>query len=144
MSYAGVLATVNLYTAQKDELTSEISDIMMEITSASKQTTQISEDYSDARKDAKESFKDESLTNREAFYEGYSDATEYEQAILDDLKSDYECKLANVNDWEAELEAKKQTLQTEVQAASATLESYTSVLKSNIKRDFTYGKGTSG
>lgn len=131
MAYAGILATIEFYTARKDDLTSEISDIMLDINMATKESGDVAQE---------ESKKKQNLLDKAKSDSTYADSTEYEQD-KQDLEDQYNARLEDINSWEKELEIQKQNLQTEVEATSAYLDSYTSMIKDNIKRDFTYGKG---
>lgn len=131
MAEAGLLATIQFYTARKDDLTSELSDIMLEINRATAKSGDVSEE---------ESKKKQTLLNKAKSDSTYADSTEY-QADMQEFDDQYNAKLASINEWEKELEVEKQNIQTEVEATSAYIESYTSMIKDNIKRDFTYGKG---
>lgn len=131
MAYAGILVTIELYQARKDDLTTQLSDIMMEISQATKQSGDVADE---------ESKKRQNLLDRAKSDPTYADSTEYEQD-KQDIEDKYNARLADINSWEKELEIEKQNIQTEVQATSAYLESWTTAIKDNIKRDFTYGKG---
>lgn len=138
MTYAGILATVQLYQLEKADLTSQISDILMDITKASKKTSEYMEEETQKRRDLKEEYGITSGSTTSS-----SDSTEY-QAALDEIESEYEAKLADVNSWEKELEMQKQNLQTELQATTSYLESFQKVLQENVKKDSTYGGGGGG
>lgn len=134
MSYAGILATVQLYKLEKADLTSQVSDILMDITKASGKTT----DYMAAENKEMENVKKQySSDSGES-----TDSTEYEAAV-DEIKNEFNLKLQEVNEWEKQLETQKQNLETELQATSSYLESYESVLKDNVKKDSSYGGGNS-
>lgn len=133
MAYAGILATIEFYTARKDDLTSQLSDIMLDINQATRESGNVAQQESNKR---------QTLLNRAKSDSTYADSTEYAQD-KQDLEDKYNARLEEINSWEKELEAQKQNIQTEVQATSAYIESYTSMIKDNIKHDFTYGKGAS-
>lgn len=135
MAYAGVLATVQLYQLEKANLTSEISDILMDITRASGKTSQISRDKVNAEKALKAEYSQ--------YPEGYgTDSTEY-QNELEMIQDDYDAQLEEINEWEKQLEVRKQSLETTLTATSSYLESFNNVLKDNVKKDSTYGGGSS-
>lgn len=125
MSYAGILATVNLYTSEADDLTYQLGDITMQITKASGKIGTLATNASNRKADIK-AHADEDPD--------YADSTEY-QMDLEDVKDDYEMKLADVNAWEKELEMKKTNMETRIQAIKSYKESYMSVLKENVKND---------
>jgi len=127
MSYAGILATVNLYKTEKAQLTGELSNILMSITDASKQTSELMQKENQERASVKENYD--------------ADSTEY-KVEMDDIDSEYQAKLQDINSWEAELQQEKQNKETQVQATSSFLDSFTEVLKNNVKKDFTYGQSS--
>lgn len=131
MAEAGLLATIEFYTARKDDLTSQLSDIMFEINKATGQSADVADE---------ESKKKQALLDKAKSDSTYADSTQYDQD-KQDLETSYNARLEDINSWEKELEIEKQNLQTECEATSAYLDSYTSMIKDNIKRDFTYGKG---
>lgn len=144
MSYAGILATVQLYQLEKADLTSQISDILMDITKASKQTSDYMEDENQKIRDLKTQYGSTSTTgstdSSSSDYSESTDSTEY-QVALQEVQDEYDAKLAEVNSWEKELEMQKQNLQTELTAVSTYLESFQKILQDNVKKDSTYGGG---
>lgn len=128
MSFTGIQATVDFYTQQEAYLTNEMTDIMMRITRASKDTTKLTEETNE-QKDAV----------REA-YDPKSD--EYKEA-MSQIQDDYDLKLAEITEWESELETKKDELETEIKATKSYEESFTSMLKQNVASDFKYGGSSS-
>ena len=128
MAEAGLLATVDACLLQKDQLTAQETDILNQITRASRDTTEITKKAADEKREVAEEYD--------------TDSTEYEAAI-DKIEDEFEVKLAEINQWEKELETKKQNIETEITALAAYQESFESVLKNNVKKDFTYGDQSS-
>ena len=131
MSYASILSTVNLYTLRESELTNQISDIMMDITSATKEGAGLAEETSKAR---------EELLSE--YNSGELDDTKYTNA-KEAVQDNYNYNLSQITAWESELETEKDSIQTELQATSATKESYQAVLKQNVTKAHTYGGSSS-
>lgn len=129
MSFTGIQATVDFYTVQANELTNEVTDIMMHITQATKQISTISVDASQKREQAKAA---------------YGDVTsdDYQYAI-NEIEDEYETNLAVIHAWESELQTQKDAKQTELQATRSYIESFKSAEKENIQKDFKYGSGAS-
>jgi len=142
MSYAGVLMTVQLYQMEQADLTSQISDISMEITKASGQTADISQEEVARERAVREEYGSSSASSTTSGSSN-TDSAEYQVAITE-VQDEYNAKLANINEWEKQLDVKKQTLQTQLTEVSSWLESYKGVLKTNVKRDSSYGSVTSG
>lgn len=141
MSTSGLLATVDLYTLEKDQLTSQLSDILMDITKVTKISSDLTIEESKklqaVNDQAKASSSDDS-EDSESSSSSSSDNAEYE-AQKQDIRDEFELKMASINDWEKQLEMKKANLETQVQAIGSYLESFQTVLKDNIKKDFSYG-----
>jgi chromosome segregation ATPase len=128
MSYAGIQATINFYTMRESDLTEEITSILTDITRASAQT-------GDFVKQSQE----QKNTIRSTYEAG---TTEY-QVQMDQANEEYAVKLAEISNWEAELEVKKEQLETEIKSVSSYKESFKSALKQNIQKDFKYGGSSS-
>ena len=126
MSYAGIQATVNFYTMREADLTNELSDIMTSITQASGQTTDLVTSTNDQKSVVRNS--------------AAPDSTEY-KTQMDQISGQYEVKLAQITDWESQLETRKQALETEIQATTSYKESFKTALKQNIQKDYKYGGG---
>lgn len=128
MSFTGIQATVDFYTAQEAYLTNEMTDIMMKITRASKDTTKLTEETGE---------------QKDAVREAYDpDSAEYKDA-MDQIQDDYDFKLAEITEWESELETQKDELETEIKATKSYEESFTSMLKQNVSNDFKYAGSSS-
>lgn len=125
MSFVGIQATVDFYTQQEADLTNQLTDIMTNITQASRETTDLVKETSD-KKDAVRNNYD-------------SDSPEYDEA-MDEVQDDYELKLAEITEWESELETKKNNLETQVKEATSYKESFQSALKSNVQSDFKFAQ----
>lgn len=123
MSFTGIQATVDFYTAQEGYLTNEMTDIMMKITRASKDTTKLTEETSEQKDEVRQA------------YDPKSD--EYKEA-MSQIEDDYELKLAEITEWESELQTKKDELETEIKATTSYEQSFTSMLKQNVSNDFKY------
>lgn len=125
MSYSSVLATVNLYTAEADDLTYQLGAITMQITKASGKISALATNATNQ----KAAIKAEADEDPD-----YADSVEYKQD-LQDVQDDYNMKLEEINAWEKELEMKKTNMETQIQAIKSYKDSYTSVLKENVKND---------
>lgn len=126
MSFVGVQATVNFYTEREADLTNELSDIMTNITQATKQISNITEDEANQKGEVRDKYD--------------PDSDEYEEA-MDKIKDEHTMKLAEISEWESELETQKQALETEIKATTSYKESFMAVLKQNVQKDFKYGGG---
>lgn len=132
MSFTSIQSSLNFYTMQEASLTSELDDIMMSITSATRQTSDIAQQTSDKRNAI--------YSNQDA--SGSSDSSQYDSE-LNQVQDDYDLKLATITDWESELEVKKQNIETQLKEITSYKESFKSMLKQNVKNDFKYGQSSS-
>lgn len=132
MAFSGLLTTVNLYTMQEADLTNRLSDIMQNITRASSKTTKLLTDTT-----AKKQAINEEADNDQS----YADSTQYERD-MSAVEDDYELQLAQINEWESQLETEKDSLETQLQATTAYKESFTGALKQNVQKSFKYGGGS--
>lgn len=130
MAFAGLQTTVNLYTMREADLTNRLSDIMQNITRASSKTTELLRRTTDNKE----------AVNAEAEKDKtYADSTQYD-IDMNSIEDDYELQLAEINQWESQLETEKDSLETELQATTAYKESFTSALKQNVQKSFKYGQ----
>lgn len=125
MSYASLLSCTGLYILRKADLTSDISDIVMDISRESRKTAKITEEYSQEKQYLAEEYG--------------TDSTEYEEAVAD-LREDYNCEMEDINNWEKDLETQKQTKETELAYVTTLIENFQGAIKQNVKTDFTYGQ----
>ena len=126
MAFVGIQQTINLYSMQQASLTNELSDILMEITDASSQGTKLVKETNSKKAAVKEEYD--------------TDDTEYD-VQMSEIEDEYELKLAEITEWESELEVKKENMETEIQAITSYKDSFTSALKQNVQKDFKYGQG---
>lgn len=124
MSFTGIQATVDFYSVRETDLTNQLTDIMMAITRASRDTSDLTEEINE-KKDAVRCNYD-------------PDSGAYEEA-MEEIEENYQCQLAEITEWESDLEVKKQALETEMKMTSSYKDSFMSALKTNIQKDFKYG-----
>ncbi len=125
MAFVGIQQTINLYSMQQSSLTNELTDIMMEITDASGKTTDLVQSTNAKKTAVKEEYD--------------TDDAEYD-VQMDEIEDEYNLKLAEITEWESELEVKKENMETEIQAITSYKESFTSALKQNVQKDFKYAQ----
>lgn len=125
MAIAGIQGIIDLYTLQEAQLTHDVTDIMQNITKATKKASEYAVEVSAKKEEVKGE---------------YDSGTAEYQAAMDDINDDYELKMSEISSWESELETQKQQKETELQATTSYKQSYQSALKSNVKTDFTYAQ----
>lgn len=133
MSIASIQESLLSSTIQKNDLTSQLTTIMGRLTLASRQNLELMESTTANKQYLKE------LASED---EDYATSDEY-QTDMEAVDDDYELQLAEINNWEAELNQEKNTIETNLKEVETTQEGYTSMLKGNLKREFTYGQSSS-
>ena len=73
------------------------------------------------------------------YYNYYEDDQDTYELLVEQLQQDHELKLANLNSWESELEVEKNNLETQLNEISTFESTWTKLLQTNIKNDFSYG-----
>lgn len=98
---------------------------MMNTLSASKQTAENQAKYNDQMDDI--------------YYNYYEDDPETYELLTEQLEQEHELELANLNSWEQELELEKNNLETQLNEINTFESTWTKLLQTNIKSDFSYG-----
>ena len=124
MEISNIHETLLLYTKQKSMINDKLSTTMMDILSASKQTAEALAKYNEQMNDI-----------YYWFYE--SDPDNYE-LLTEQCEQQHELELANLNSWEQELELEKNNLETQLNEVNTFESTWTKLLQSNIKNDFSY------
>lgn len=126
MGSANILDTVNFYTVRVADITNELTDIMTSLTRETRKSTALAQKTNDERAAVKSE------------YEVGSD--EYD-AAMDDIDHKYEVKLADISQWESELQGEKTEKEVEAKEANGNLETYKAILKQDVQTDGRYGGG---
>lgn len=125
MAISNIHDTLLLYTKQKALINDKLSTNMMDLLNSSKQTAQ-----------------EQSLYNKkmdDIYYNYYEDDQDTYELLVEQLQQDHETKLANLNSWESELEVEKNNLETQLNEITTFESTWTKLLQTNIKNDFSYG-----
>jgi len=125
MAISNIHETLLMYTKQKSMINQKLSDVMFNMLGASRQQADNQAMYNAKLQDAYYNL-----------YEAYPD--EY-QLVIENLEQEHELELANLNSWETELEIEKNNLETRLNEVTTFESSWTKLLQTNIKQDFTYG-----
>jgi len=133
MAIANLQGMLIFCESEKGNLTYRLSEIMGDITKATTTLTQVMKDGLSAKAQVNAQASESSY---------YADSNQY-SVDLAAAEDQYELKMAEVNAWEAELEQEKNNVQLQLQEVTSYQESFTAALKSNVKKDFSYG-GASG
>ena len=125
MAISNIHDTLLLYTKQKALINDKLSSNMMDLLNSSKQTAQ------------EQSLYNKNLDN--IYYNYYESDQDTYELLVEQLQKDHELKLANLNSWESELEVEKNNLETQLNEITTFESTWTKLLQTNIKNDFSYG-----
>ncbi len=125
MAISNIHETLLMYTKQKALINDKLSSNMMNTLSASKQTAENQAKYNDQMDNI--------------YYNYYEDDPETYELLTEQLEQEHELELANINSWEQELELEKNNLETQLNEISTFESTWTKLLQTNIKSDFSYG-----
>lgn len=125
MAISNIHETLLMYTKQKALINDKLSTNMMNTLSASKQTAENQAKYNDQMNNI--------------YYNYYGDDPATYELLTEQLEQEHELQLANINSWEQELELEKNNLETQLNEISTFESTWTKMLQTNIKGDFSYG-----
>lgn len=125
MAISNIHETLLLYTKQKSLINDKLSTNMMNLLNSSKQTAENQAKYNDQMDNI--------------YYNYYEDDPETYELLTEQLEQEHELDLANLNSWEQELELEKNNLETQLNEINTFESSWTKLLQTNIKSDFSYG-----
>ena len=125
MAISNIHETLLLYTKQKALINDKLSTNMMDLLNSSKQTAQEQSQYNTKMDNI--------------YYNYYEDDQDTYELLVEQLQQDHELKLANLNSWESELEVEKNNLETQLNEITTFESTWTKLLQTNIKNDFSYG-----
>lgn len=125
MAISNIHETLLMYTKQKALINDKLSTNMMNTLSASKQTAENQAKYNDQMDNI--------------YYNYYEDDPETYELLTEQLEQEHELELANINSWEQELELEKNNLETQLNEINTFESTWTKLLQTNIKSDFSYG-----
>ena len=125
MAISNIHETLILYTKQKSLVNEKLSTVMMNMLNSSKQVAENQAKYNDQM--------------NEIYYGYYEDDPENYELLTEQCQQEHELELANLNSWEQELELEKNNLETKLNEINTFESSWTKLLQTNIKNDFSYG-----
>lgn len=125
MAISNIHETLLMYTKQKSQINNELSEVMMNILSASRQNADNQAKYNDKQQDL--------------YFTYYQDNPDEYMLQVENLEQEHELELATLNSWEKELELSKNNLETKLNEITTFENSWTKLLQTNIKNDFSYG-----
>ncbi|MBO8430881.1 hypothetical protein IAC76_05790 [Spirochaetes bacterium] len=127
MAISNIQETLLMYTKQKSMLNNQLSGVMFDLLNAAKDTSEVQAKYNDKI--------------QEYYYLYMQDGLDetYYQEITEQLEKEREFELANLNSWETELELDKNNYETRLNEVTTFEATWTKLMQTNIKNDFTYG-----
>lgn len=128
MAISNIHETLLLYTKQKSMINDQLTGVMLNLMYATTQTADSQAKYNE---------------QEQALYYEYYGTDNYE-LMIEDLKKEHEWELATIESWEADLEVQKNTLETKLNTITSYESSWTKLLQTNIKNDFSYGGVSQG
>ena len=125
MAISNFHETLLLYTKQKSLINQELSTNMMNLLNSSKRTAESQAKYND---------KVDGI-----YYQYYENDQEAYEILTEQAEREHELELADLTSWEQELELEKNNLETRLNEITSYESTWTKLLQTNIKSDFTYG-----
>ncbi len=126
MAISNIHETLLMYTKQKSAINEKLSDVMFNMVSASRKTADLQQQYNQKLQDA--------------YYDpDYGYGTDEYMVIIEQYENDHEFELSTLEAWESELELEKNNLETQLNEITSFENSWTKLLQTNIKSDFSYG-----
>ena len=125
MAISNIHETLLLYTKQKSLINDKLSTTMMDLLNSAKQTAESQAKYNDQMNDI--------------YYNYYESDPETYELLTEQCEQEHELTLANLNSWEQVLELVKNNLETRLNEINTFESSWTKLLQTNIKGDFSYG-----
>lgn len=126
MAISNIHETLLLYTKQKSMINNKLSTTMMDMLNSSKKTAQEQSMYNEKISDV--------------YYTYYETDPDTYEILTEQYEQEHELALAALNSWEQELELEKNNLETQLNEISTFESSWTKLLQTNIKTDFSYGQ----
>ena len=125
MAISNIQETLLMYTKQKSMISEKLSNIQFNMMNASRQSAELQSKYNQKQQDY--------------YYEYYEDDPDQYMQIMEILENEHEYELQNLESWEEQLEMDKNNYETRLNEITTFESSWTKLLQSNVKNDFTYG-----
>ncbi len=125
MAISNLHETLLMYTRRKALINDQLSTTMMDMLNSSKRTAEEQAKYN------------EEVSG--VYYNYYENDPDTYELLTEQLEQEHELALANLNSWEQELELEKNNLETQLNEINTFEATWTKLLQTNIKSDFSYG-----
>ncbi len=128
MAISTLLTSIYSYVIERGNVENEMSDIMMDLSRATKKSSALSKSTSESKAWVK------------ANYESKDD--EYKE-LIDEINDEYNSELAKISEWETELNARKNDLDLRLSQISEAQKMAETMVKTDITSEFSYGGSSS-
>ena len=126
MAISNIHETLLMYTKQKSAINARLSEVMLNMVSASRRSADLQKEYNEKV--------------QEAYHDpDYGYGTDEYEMIVEDFENEHNFDLAQLESWESELELEKNGLETKLNEITSFEASWQKMLSNNIKNDFKYG-----
>ncbi len=126
MAISNIHETLLMYTKQKSAINEQLSGVMFDMVSASRKSAELQQQYNQKL--------------QEAYYDpDYGYGKDEYMVIVEQYENDHEFELSSLEAWESELELEKNNLETRLNEITSFENTWTKLLQTNIKNDFSYG-----
>ncbi len=134
MAISNLQETLLMYTRYKSRMNKQLAAIQMNTLSATKKVTDTQLKYNRQIQALDEKFEPDEMRE---------DYTEY-IAIKAQLENEMEFEMKNIQSWQDQLDMDKLSLEARLAEISANEKAVQTMLKTNLKTDFTYGGASQG
>lgn len=134
MAISNLQETLLMYTKQKSMISNKINDIELNLLAATRKVLDLQSKYNQKEQQYYYYYNQSGM-------EDYQDEYAY---LCEQMEKEYEFSLQNINSWNVELEMQKSNYETQYNEITTTETAYKTLLRSNIKNDFTYGGASQG
>lgn len=143
MAEAILNETLLSYVHRRNMINTQITQMQNSKTTAAAETSDLAEwktaKYQALRAECKNIFSS-TYINSTYSYHDYTEIPEYTEEV-EYIDCYYEAEVADMTAWETQLENQITTLSVELQEINSYMDSYKSMLSSNIKNDYNYSEG---
>ena len=142
MAIANLQETLLMYTLRKSDLLEEISNLNSQKNIALAEQADVNPLLSASRSEIRADFRRlfEESPELQDKYKDYTEIPEFEEE-MNRIEAMYQEQLAEINNWETQLDNQITTDSAELEEINAWIESFKSMLSSNIQDDFDLGLG---
>ncbi len=142
MAVANLQETLLFYTQHKAALEAENSRLLAQKSLSLASQADVQSLMTSEKHDIRNYFKElyESDPSLQELYSSYTEIPDFEREI-EEMEAKFQARLDELTTWETILDAQITTNSTELEEIKAYMESYKTMLSSNIQEDFDFGLG---